>query len=104
VKAPLPTAEDVDLVPVRALPGFIAELAGLQARAAARLRQADEGPEPSPCVDRLLDVREAAARLGMSADWLYRHRDKLPFARRVGRRAVRFSEVDLERWVASQKR
>jgi excisionase family DNA binding protein len=101
----MPSVEDIDRLPLRALPNLIAELAGLQARAAARLRQSDTAAESSTVgSDRLLDIREAAARLGMSADWLYRHRDKLPFARRVGRRAVRFSESDLERWIAAQRR
>lgn len=54
--------------------------------------------------ERLLDVEEAAARLGMSADWLYRHARQLPFTRRVGRRAVKFDPAGLARWVATQRR
>lgn len=48
--------------------------------------------------DRLLTVDEAAARLGQSKDWLYRHATKLPFTRRVGRQ-VRFSSQGLERYI-----
>jgi excisionase family DNA binding protein len=93
------TPEDVDALPLRLLPTLIAELAGLQARAAARLRESDASPEPERNTDRLLDVREAAARLGMSADWVYRHAHRLPFTRRNGRRAVRFSERGLDAYL-----
>jgi excisionase family DNA binding protein len=48
--------------------------------------------------DRLLTVGEAAARLGQSKDWLYRHATKLPFTRRVGRQ-VRFSSQSLESYI-----
>ena len=46
---------------------------------------------------RNLDVAEAAKRLGMSRDWLYRNASKLPFAVRIGRRVV-FDSLALERW------
>lgn len=36
-------------------------------------------------LDRRLSVEEAAAKLGTSKDWLYRHADMLPFAVRIGR-------------------
>lgn len=42
--------------------------------------------------DRLLTVAEAAARLGVSKDYLYRHAKKLPFARRMGRKLLFSSE------------
>jgi predicted DNA-binding transcriptional regulator AlpA len=46
---------------------------------------------------RNLDITEAATRLGISKDWLYRHASELPFALRIGRRLV-FDSVALERW------
>jgi len=49
--------------------------------------------------DRLLTPAEAAARLGVTEKWLYRHVRQLPFARRLGRRSLRFSEAGLRRWV-----
>jgi predicted DNA-binding transcriptional regulator AlpA len=94
----LPSIDAIDELPVRTLPAVIAELIALQARAVSRLREHDASPKPVASPDRLLDVRQAAARLGMSPDWLYRHKRELPFARRIGRRAVRFSEAGLERW------
>jgi hypothetical protein len=39
----------------------------------------------------------------MSADWLYRHKDALPFVRRLGR-TVRVSEGALIRWMESRRR
>jgi excisionase family DNA binding protein len=48
--------------------------------------------------DRLLTVDEAAARLGLSKDWLYRHATKVPFTRRVGRQ-LRFSSQGLESYI-----
>jgi predicted DNA-binding transcriptional regulator AlpA len=62
---------------------------------------APNGAAPSPHgSSRLLDVEEAAARLSVSADWVYRHAKQLPFTRRVGRRALRFDPDGLVRWLA----
>lgn len=46
--------------------------------------------------DRLLDVREAAQRLGVSTGTLYRQASQMPFALRVGR-SLRFSSQGLDR-------
>lgn len=61
-----------------------------------------EQPAPQPTVpgpDRLLTAAEAAAVLGVSNRWLYGHARQLPFARHLSRRALRFSEAGLRRWV-----
>jgi excisionase family DNA binding protein len=47
--------------------------------------------------DENLSVEEAARRLGVSKDWLYRHAGRLPFAVRIGRRLL-FSADGLYRW------
>lgn len=60
-------------------------------------------PKPAPAPDRLLDAEEAAALLGMAPRWLYRHADSLPFTRRLGRKALRFSEQGLHRWVERRR-
>ena len=39
----------------------------------------------------------------MSADWLYRNADRLPFTRRTGCRALRFSERSLKRYLADRE-
>jgi predicted DNA-binding transcriptional regulator AlpA len=95
------------------LPALLVEVAALQGKLAAvsnalgaRLLAdgvADSTPRPGD-VEHLLDVQEAATRLGMSTDWLYRHARQLPFTRRVGRRAVKFDPTGLARWVAAQRR
>ena len=48
--------------------------------------------------DRLLDVEEAARKLGKSKDYLYRHAGKYPFTVRDGRR-LRFSEAGIEKFI-----
>jgi predicted DNA-binding transcriptional regulator AlpA len=87
-------------VPVEALPALALQLAALQAAVAARLvgeLRREDGP------DRLLTVKQAAPVLGMSADWLYRNADRLPFTRRTGRRTLRFSERSLTRYLADRE-
>ena len=91
--AALLAPEAVDALPPQELATLIAILARAQACAVARLATAGVARQPHvhhDQTDRLLDVREAATRLGMSADWLYRNKNRLPFTRRLGR-AVRFS-------------
>jgi predicted DNA-binding transcriptional regulator AlpA len=54
-------------------------------------------------VDCLLTPEVAAQRLGQTRRWLYRHAKTLPFARRLSRKALRFSERGLERWLAARR-
>ena len=56
-------------------------------------------PEESNAADRLLTVAEAAQRLGTTERWLYSNHHRLPFARKLSRKALRFSEKGLERWL-----
>src|SRR5262245_28216320 len=94
----------IDSCDPAALPVVLAALATLQGRAVARLATAPPvSPAPS-ALETYLDVRSAAARLGLSPDWLYRHAARLPFTRRVGRRTLRFDPVALDRWMASRAR
>lgn len=100
--------ERVEQIPSTALPGLIGELEALRARLWARL-QASVAPAPPAAAppanggpDRLLTVKEAAARLGVGPRWLYRHTE-LPFRRQLSTGAVRFSERGLERWKESRK-
>jgi len=51
-------------------------------------------------LDRLLSPTEAAALLKVTTRWLYRHHRSLPFTKRLSRRALRFSEEGLRRWLA----
>jgi excisionase family DNA binding protein len=52
-----------------------------------------------PAGDHLLTANEAAARLGISTDNLYRKARSLPFTVRVGPRQLRFSATGIERWI-----
>jgi predicted DNA-binding transcriptional regulator AlpA len=89
----------VEGTPAPELPQLIGDLEAARAAAWARLTApaADKPSEALGQEARNLDVAEAAKRLGMSRDWLYRHASKLPFAVRIGRRVV-FDSVALERW------
>lgn len=53
--------------------------------------------------DRILSVEEAARRLNVSRDYLYRHHAELPFTIRRGRK-LGFSARGLERWLAEEGR
>ena len=74
-----------------------ARLGTVKAILAARL--AAPGTANGP--DRLLTAKEVHARTTFSVDWLYRHADALPFARRVGRKVL-FSEAGLAKWLAKR--
>lgn len=50
--------------------------------------------------DRLLTAREVARRLGVSPKWVYSHHAELAFSRRLGKKALRFSERGLDRHLA----
>jgi predicted DNA-binding transcriptional regulator AlpA len=56
----------------------------------------------APAEDRLLDVEEAARRLAVSPDWLYRRATRLPFTVRPGR-TLRFSARGLERYLRQRQ-
>jgi hypothetical protein len=53
--------------------------------------------------DNLLNSEQAAAIIGVSSRWLFRHAAKLPFTRRISRKNLRFSEAGLRRWLAARK-
>ena len=62
------------------------------------LRASPSQAEPSRDSDRLLDVVEAARKLGKSKDYLYRHSRDYPFTVRDGR-SLRFSEQGIEKFI-----
>ncbi len=63
-----------------------------------RLDRNISGPRP----DRLLNVEQAAEKLGMTVDWLYRHHKNLPFTVRHGR-PLRFSELGIEQYIRKRR-
>lgn len=97
-------AAAIDASDPATLPAILAALATLQGRAVARLATLAPVSTAPSAPETYLDVRAAAARLGLSADWLYRHAARLPFTRRLGRRTLRFDPVALDRWMASRAR
>ena len=91
--------ERVDELPPEQARALLAQLATLQAPLLARALAG--GGRGSGDPDELLTVAVAAARLGFSKDWVYRHAPKLPFTVRVGRQ-VRFSARRLEAYIAAR--
>ena len=95
-------------LPAEAVPAVLGELERLKAILWSRLitSQATNGHIPGdaqlPGDDDLLTATAAAKLLGMSRDWLYKNSAKLPFTRRVGPRAVRFSAKGIRRYLASR--
>lgn len=82
-----------------------AQVAALQGRLADALRALPDSPPAArtPTPERLLSVTEAAGRLGVTARWLYRNARRLPFARKLTRRTLRFHEAGLERYIREKR-
>jgi excisionase family DNA binding protein len=93
----------LDLMPAKHMPELLSQLERLKALIWVRLMivPASGTRELSP-PDRLLEVSEAAKRLGVSKDYLYRHAKQWPFAVRVGPGHLRFSERGLESWIKNR--
>lgn len=73
----------------------VVALAALNGRLLAGTAASNGTP---PEADRRLNVAEAAERLGMSRDYLYRHADTLPFTIRVGR-SLGFSAAGIDKYL-----
>ena len=99
--------EDIQLpdpmdVPAESIAPVITRLSSLQTALAARLLkfppnrngQAVNSEEE----DELLVIADVAKLLNVSDDWIYRRANRLPFTRRLSRKALRFSKVGLLRW------
>lgn len=53
--------------------------------------------------DRLLTPEEAAALLGVTVQWLYRHSRDFSFSRKLSRKVLRFHEAGLRRYIENGK-
>ncbi len=62
------------------------------------------GAEAPPPAEDLLTADEAARRLGVSKDWLYRQTKRLPFARKLSRKVVRYSAAGLAKYLEGRDR
>lgn len=95
-----------DVAPT-AVPALLAQLTAVSAALAARLPVDPAGPDSEKLTgdspqDRLLDVRQAAGRLGVSPTWIYRRVARLPFVVRLDR-GVRVSATGLERYIRARQ-
>jgi len=99
----LPSADDVDRLSGAELPGFVAGLAALIARAAARMQ------EEATRRPKWRDVAWAAEQSGMSAHYFYERAEPThtehdvfrSFVKKRGRR-VRIEEAGFWRWIQSR--
>jgi predicted DNA-binding transcriptional regulator AlpA len=84
-------------LPTDELPRFLGDLETVRAVAWSRLTSPPH-PAPENAADELLDVKAAAARLGISSSYLYRRHKQFPFTRRVGT-ALRFSSLGIQKFI-----
>ncbi len=99
-------------VPPQEIPRLLGDLQEIAATALTRLA-VTPAPPPPPAVaspDQLIDVRQAAAHIGMSARWLYRHYRILPHVRiggfgdrGKGRSRIKFRRSDLDAWLVRRR-
>jgi hypothetical protein len=75
------------------IPRFLGELETI--RATVWLQLTATAPVTKVAGDELIDVEEAARRLGVSVDYLYRNHKQFAFTRRVGRKLV-FSSLGID--------
>ena len=87
-------------LPREQLLALIGELESIKAEALARFVAPLQAPQNH---DELVDIAEASQRLGMSRDYLYRHRNQFSFTRRQGRKVL-FSAQGIERHIQQQPR
>jgi excisionase family DNA binding protein len=83
------------LLPPEELPELLGELEQIRCTAMARLTAPST---VSPIPDESLDVQEAARRLGVSTEYLYRHHNEFKFTRREGRKLL-FSSAGIAEYL-----
>ena len=83
-------------LPTSELPTLVGALEEVKARLWVEMT----APKSNGKVDRLLTADEAAERLSLSKDTLYRRADDFPFTVRIGRK-VRYSSKGIDRHIAS---
>jgi excisionase family DNA binding protein len=85
-------------LPLESLPEFFADLEHIRMAAFARMVI----PTSEAIRDELLDVEQAAARMNVSMDYLYRRHKRLPFTRRMGKRLL-FSSNGLDSFLKKSR-
>lgn len=81
------------------LPELLGELEVIRASAVMRLSTAPVVPDRH---DSLLSVEQAAERLNVSTDYLYRNSRSLPFTRREGRKLL-FSSLAIDAYISKKR-
>ena len=89
-------------LPLETTTALLARLAVAQAALTTRAVVLALTPAVSATGDSLLDVDAAAAKLGVSTSYLYRHARTLTFTVRVGR-GLRFSSAGIERHIRERQ-
>ncbi len=89
------------MLPLETTTALLARLCVVQAALTTRAVTLALTHEAPAIGDALLNVRAAAAKLGVSASYLYRHAAKMPFTVRVGR-GLRFSAAGIDRYIREQ--
>lgn len=82
------------------IPALLGKLAEMKAILEGRYLREPTLPRTE---NRLLKVGEAAQRLGVSQDYLYRNAHRLAFTRRQGR-AIRFSSLGIDDFIRESRR
>lgn len=86
-------------LPPEELPCLLGELEQVRCTVLARLTAPAQYQSAEP--DQLLTISEAAGRLNVSDDYLYRHAKELPFTRRMGRKLL-FSNLGIDNYIRQQ--
>ena len=93
-------------IPTESIAPVITRIASFQTALAMRLVNlpANSSRQDSKLEveDELLTTADAAKLLNVSEDWIYRRANRLPFTRRLSRKALRFSKAGLLRWRAAK--
>ncbi|WHZ17399.1 MAG: hypothetical protein OJF52_004251 [Nitrospira sp.] len=91
-------------LPPHAAATLLAQVASLQMLLLGRLFVGISAePRREEAEDRLLTIDEAAAALGMTKDYLYRHADSLPFTVRPAPKQLRFSKLGIQKYIRQRQ-
>ena len=88
--------------PPENLPSVLGRLAEAEAIVRQRLHNLAPSNGPGKQPDEHVSVEEAARRLGISTRFVYKHADRLPFIRRIGRRVLCSSRA-IQDWSERQR-
>jgi excisionase family DNA binding protein len=86
-------------LPAAELPKLLGEIEEIRCTAFARLSAPALFSNSEP--EKMLSIAEAAQRLNMSRDYLYRHGKEFPFMLKIGRKLL-FSNSGIDRYIRQQ--